>query len=1155
MKKGSLVGVIPMLIILLTSSLFAVQSINIANAMADEAIESVENLGKVVEGGSSSGRYFYDHLTKGATYSINQKSYDLGQKGGGVEWSNQQLSLLTTTQVILHERANNYLTENYVQQGLPSTNCQIQDQEFNILLPNPNNQVDQERQHIAGSVESSLSEVKTNCQFENSRLQQQATQGFYKARYNASYNRYFQLANDTTAFYKDVREEWENTDVDYTASSTQCGEYPSEEEIEEDAREKAAAAYGNALSDVAEDYPTIDGAEIEVELTEVDYEVTDTGQSTGAGCDCEQVCSDSSSNDDDDSEPDPEEEFGEELGGDPSGSGGSDDDEDVGTGDTSTSTGFFFQSKTGLVNKATKLLNTGYQTSEDLHFGNKIQAAYITRVQDGLGGEIPGAPDDSSSTSDGDDGSDDFGREDGDQVDGDPDSGDDSSSGSSCSTVCDKNERTTEVSIKVNEVHAESTITDTKYRVLVNSGWENLEFHVEDYNQEVESSGFFSNSIELGTNLLGQANEMFQSLVSSGSTTTDFETWIDERRVYENTRFDVEVNGEEDEEGMKFQIKLGEKKNLPGSTDTIYFFDQQEGFFNNLHFRAQSGTSSALESCEGSVISGRPLSEFALEPSKCSYSGVGNFESGDKTIGICDYEQSSETAYLAVLEDSATASDIQNTCSGETTSTSGSGTESSDGFQTGDTDPGGEPEFLPKDQILERPYDPLKRRTNAAKPVNPPECDSGNSEVEIIEPGDNLESTFEDESKRIFCVTPGDYRNGGFTIAGVSGTEEKPRWIRYYNPDNPNDKHPWNMADPETKAADNRVIMDGIRWTDSNHWIVDRIRFDSKVETWSSHNFIFNQLMMYRSEATVQMKLRNSDYNTVQNSVLGKTASQDSCGSSDDSNGITIRSTAGKNAESPYIVNNEIFDTFCGDGIQYSGSEDKVFGGVIQGNHIYRTEGYEPRIENAIDLKMGPADNDGSLEGVPKEDWIIVENNILQGDGMNLIYHHEEASGIVTRDNIMMEIKSDEEFAFRTFPKGTGVIGDWHFYDNIIYDTSEGFLPRQSKGSFYARNIFVDVEAEDKSAFRWYNGGNEMTRNVFVNSDVKTNEQGNDVTENAYYNSEVMDGTNPPINENNADAAQHDDLEITIKPITGPETKTLPGVKVTESSPHSDWFP
>lgn len=639
-RKGNLIGVVPMLILLITSSLFSVQSINIANAMADEVIESVENLGKVVEGGSSSGRYFYDHLTKAAAYSINQKSYDLGQEGGGVEWSAQELSLLTTTQVILHERANNYFSENYIQQGLPSQNCQIgDDQEFNILLPNPNNQVGRERQHISGSVVSSLSEIKTNCQFENSRLQQQATQGFYRARYNASYNRYFQLANETTAFYKDLKSEWEDTPVEYTASSTVCGEYPGEEVVEEAAVQKAEAEFENRLDDVADEYPTIDGADLEAEVTDIDYEVTDTSQSTGAGCDCEQVCS---SDDDgsDSGDGSNTEQYNDELGGDPV----EDGDEDVGTGDTSSSTGFFFSSELSLMDRTADLLDIKFKDSESFDFGNKIQAAYLMRVQDEITDGGGGTPDSDS----GDEGSDDSSDDDGD----------------SCPTVCDKTDHTTSVTIEVNEVSAESTFTDTKYNILLDSGWENLEFHVEDYTQEVDSSGEgLLSGFDIGTELLGQASQVYQDLVNPDSVDEDLQSWTSQRQVYEDTRFDVDVDQEEeDAQGNKFQIKLGEKRNLPGSTDSIYFFDRQKGFFNNLYFRANSGTSSTLENCDGSVISGRPLSSFSTTFSKCSYSGVGSFSSGDKTVGICDYEESSETAYLAVFESEASASEINNAC-------------------------------------------------------------------------------------------------------------------------------------------------------------------------------------------------------------------------------------------------------------------------------------------------------------------------------------------------------------------------------------------------------------------------------------------------------------------------------------------------------------
>lgn len=605
--------------------------------MSGEVIESVENLGKIVEGSSSSGRYFFDYLTKGATFSVNQESYELGQEGGGVEWSAEDLEVLTTTQVVLHNRANSYFEENYINTDIRAQRCQIDDQGFNIVLPNPNNQVDRESVHIAGSVISNIEEVKTNCQFDESRLQIHATEGFYRARYNSSFNRYFQLVDETISIYEDLRATWSSAPVEYTASSSSCGSYPSEGQVEEIARQQAVDEFEERLQYVERDHPELEGAGLELEFKDIDYEVEGTSKSTGDCCDeGDPYCAEYEDDDEDDGGGyfDPCELYGYDPYGD--------------TECTSS----------GISETLGDLVNRIYGEKNSLANKNRIQGAYLKRVQS-CG----------------------------------PDCID-------CNTPCNAYTHTTEVTIEVNEVFAESTLTDTRYKILTKDGWQNLEFQVDNYNQDPgATTGTFGGlgGFSLGSQLFGQSSQVLTGIIQPGATTQDTQSWVNEREIiYEQESFDVQLNEDQDgtdstsgtsgenedtsqdrdnsesTEQNPFQIQLGNQKSLPNRRGSIYFFDQYSGLHQNLLFRTQAGVYNS-DGCEGTIISGKSLTSFDSTPPKCGIGGVGTFESGEYTVGICDYESSSETATVAVLSSSATTSDIANACAGGSGTAGGSG--------------------------------------------------------------------------------------------------------------------------------------------------------------------------------------------------------------------------------------------------------------------------------------------------------------------------------------------------------------------------------------------------------------------------------------------------------------------------------------------------
>lgn len=481
--------------------------------------------------------------------------------------------------------------------------------------------------------------------------------------------------------------------------------------------------------------------------------------------------------------------------------------------------------------------------------------------------------------------------------------------------------------------------------------------------------------------------------------------------------------------------------------------------------------------------------------------------------------------------------------------------DTSEPTDTGDIDSGNpdgsgpavDPSYaLPDDEILNREYHPDSPPKSYEVDLQPPDCDEDDGDVVVLEPGDDLQSTLNDPDNRIFCVTPGDYRGSSVEIT-ESGTSESPRWLRYHNPEMPDDTHPWDMADPETRPTDDRVLMGELDFEGASWWRVDRIRFHQRLDLHGgSDHVVLNRLMFYRSSVDAGrggVNIRKSSHNTVQNTVIGRIERT----SVADTVGVAII----KDAHYNRVVNSEIFDIFSGDGIQ--SNKDECKGIVIQNNDIYLSDEYSGGTENAIDLKCGGAEpGTGNLEGVPGEDWSLVENNRIWGKGWNMIYHYPEVSGVVLRNNKMWELN---RFVYAVVKKDE-INFEHHFYDNLIIETGGGLKPRHIDESFYARNIFVRVGGED-AEWAWFGNPEDNTaaRNVFIETDIGTPQKGNDVRENAYYDSEPFGGTESGrIEHENAGDAAHEDWDLRIKRITGPTTKTLPLARPTEESPHASWF-
>ncbi len=158
---------------------------------------------------------------------------------------------------------------------------------------------------------------------------------------------------------------------------------------------------------------------------------------------------------------------------------------------------------------------------------------------------------------------------------------------------------------------------------------------------------------------------------------------------------------------------------------------------------------------------------------------------------------------------------------------------------------------------------PASKPSSYLEPIDLPKCDANNTEVQFIRSNADWKM-INSSSKRIFCVSPGDYRSLGQINLKVSGTAEKRRYIVL---NNGNDLHPAQLS--PSKRANFAFILEG-----ADYWVIDRCSafdvtypyYTFRLNKGSSHNIINR---MYTSNTVNPFWIRkNSNYNTIQNSMF-----------------------------------------------------------------------------------------------------------------------------------------------------------------------------------------------------------------------------------------------------------------------------------------------
>ena len=396
------------------------------------------------------------------------------------------------------------------------------------------------------------------------------------------------------------------------------------------------------------------------------------------------------------------------------------------------------------------------------------------------------------------------------------------------------------------------------------------------------------------------------------------------------------------------------------------------------------------------------------------------------------------------------------------------------------------------------------------EPVNLPECDPYNPEVQFIETNEDWK-TINNSSKRIFCIYPGDYKSLKNISLTRSGTATKRRYIILYNGNN---LHPGQLD--TVRLANYALNIEASYWTIDRMASINSTGKTAVVFKRGKYN-ILNRAFVDNSNEAVSIR-NAADNNTIQKcrfqNPTARSLDKDQAGITTmqwKADSYTIKNTK--------IIENEIVN--YNDGIQLNRSQDSSGGSlyqhvncegtIIDGNHIYANDKIASTGENALDFKAG---SDNALNPV------VVTNNHLwgykgtriQGEG-TLIVAHYSPKNLHINNNVLFE-------AGQSIVSGSNGPTSGYTYGMINSEIGNNLIYAmvQKNGNQYTiklsgqlttdshDNVFVNCKSK-KGFFSYNKNGNYFRRNTFINSvgTLETSSNGKSVVDNLHTNVDYPD--------------------------------------------------
>ncbi|MFB6190380.1 MAG: hypothetical protein ABEJ91_02300 [Candidatus Nanohaloarchaea archaeon] len=241
-RKGTGAGIIAILGLFLMTNFFLVDVTVGSLSFGQELEESVSDLGKVADAKSRAHNYLYNVLPMGASYSLQQTAFQLGKDGGGVSWSNDDLSSsdrrtdrrtdvngLETLKVPLNqlhpdyrelltrfrEGSRQFFNENYV--GRYTGNCEPRTDSFSLELR-------PYTMGVARGVFENDEPLRLTCDYAGGSLKYVGDSGSLEVPFRARKNRYLMLAEGGLDIALSIKQELSSiSDRSFSSTKEQCG--------------------------------------------------------------------------------------------------------------------------------------------------------------------------------------------------------------------------------------------------------------------------------------------------------------------------------------------------------------------------------------------------------------------------------------------------------------------------------------------------------------------------------------------------------------------------------------------------------------------------------------------------------------------------------------------------------------------------------------------------------------------------------------------------------------------------------------------------------------------------------------------------------------------------------------------------------------------
>ncbi|MDO6461357.1 hypothetical protein Q4485_11660 [Granulosicoccaceae sp. 1_MG-2023] len=474
-------------------------------------------------------------------------------------------------------------------------------------------------------------------------------------------------------------------------------------------------------------------------------------------------------------------------------------------------------------------------------------------------------------------------------------------------------------------------------------------------------------------------------------------------------------------------------------------------------------------------------------------------------------------------------------------------------------------------------YSTDTRQSLFSEPVTLPACDAADPDVAFIDDVSDL-SMLNDSDKRVFCISPNDYRSFGEITLSADGSSAEPRVLRLYY-DGLDDDTPIALV-PESE----RAILPNFILSNADYWLFDRISvvgvsgsdLAMHIDD-GSEGTTLNRVDFHDFERGIDIE--DGGHNTlIQNSLIGdmRVSGDYVC------IGLKGSGDYDKEIRNVKIIGNELYN--CNDGIQaifhpWKGNSADFAGLSIIDNDIYITDelytdgsgnyttsGDRACAENAMDLKAGSDDAANPVRVTGNRMWGYRWTDSNCGNGNlgsrgSLISAHYDAHNIIFSDNIFYD--AGRGLTFSDTETSGYYANDVIVKDNVFHGMSTDYFSNYSGNAPHALlisgsythgftvedNVFVD------SSMWLYNDAddNSFNCNVVLDGGSVGKMSGSSLSAsgNAYFATNALSIDSNPIEYGSVSDAQHEPLCFTRKRQSSPETYCLSNVMPTESSPHN----